>query len=55
MIEEKAVPGADEDTATISVAAAQNALLRAKINPREIGAIYVGSESHPYAVSRPQQ
>ncbi|VVB61369.1 Hydroxymethylglutaryl-CoA synthase [uncultured archaeon] len=50
MIEEKAVPGIDEDTATISVAATQNALLRAKINPREIGAIYVGSESHPYAV-----
>ncbi len=50
MIEEKAVPGLDEDTATISVAAAQNALLRAKIKANEIGAIYVGSESHPYAV-----
>ncbi len=50
MIDEKAVPGLDEDTATISVAAAENALLRAKINPHDIGAIYVGSESHPYAV-----
>jgi hydroxymethylglutaryl-CoA synthase len=47
---EKSVPGKDEDTVTISVAAARNALKRASINPRDIGAIYVGSESHPYAV-----
>src|SRR3989344_5533940 len=50
MITEKSVPGKDEDTATISVQAARNALARAKINPEKIGAIYVGSESHPYAV-----
>ena len=49
-IKEKSVPGKDEDTATISVEAARNALARALINPGEIGAIYVGSESHPYAV-----
>ena len=49
-IREKSVPGKDEDTATISVEAARNALARALINPKEIGAIYVGSESHPYAV-----
>ncbi|MFH1127744.1 MAG: hydroxymethylglutaryl-CoA synthase [archaeon] len=49
-IDEKAVPNHDEDTATISVHAALNALRRAKIDPKEIGAIYVGSESHPYAV-----
>jgi hydroxymethylglutaryl-CoA synthase len=30
--------------------AARNALARAGISPRDIGAIYVGSESHPYAV-----
>lgn len=47
---EKSVPGKDEDTATISVAAAKNALARAGINKKEIGAVYVGSESHPYAV-----
>ncbi len=49
-ISEKAVPAPDEDTATISVAAARNALLRAEIDPQDIGAVYVGSESHPYAV-----
>jgi hydroxymethylglutaryl-CoA synthase len=47
---EKTVPGQDEDTITISVAAAKNALQRAKINLQEIGAVYIGSESHPYAV-----
>jgi len=47
---EKSVPGIDEDTATISVESARNALKHARINPKDIGAIYVGSESHPYAV-----
>lgn len=47
---EKSVPSLDQDVATISVEAARSALLRCKINPQEIGAIYVGSESHPYAV-----
>ncbi len=47
---EKTVPGQDEDTITISVAAAKNALSRAQINPKDIGAVYIGSESHPYAV-----
>ncbi len=50
MLEEKTVPGLDEDTITISVAAAKHAVLRAGINPQEIGAVYIGSESHPYAV-----
>ena len=47
---EKTVPGQDEDTITISVEAAKNALRRAQIDPKEIGAVYIGSESHPYAV-----
>ncbi len=47
---EKSVPGPDEDVATISVEAARNAVKYARIDPRDIGAIYVGSESHPYAV-----
>lgn len=49
-ITEKAVPGPDEDTMTISLEAARNALARAQINPQDIGAVWVGSESHPYAV-----
>ncbi|MFH0862915.1 MAG: hydroxymethylglutaryl-CoA synthase [Candidatus Altiarchaeota archaeon] len=47
---EKSVPGLDEDTITISVEAARNALAHAKIDPRDIEAVFVGSESHPYAV-----
>ncbi len=47
---EKSVPGKDEDTITIACHAARNALARANINPKDIGAIYIGSESHPYAV-----
>jgi len=50
MLEEKSVPSPDEDTITLSVEAARNALKRAMIDPQEIGAVYVGSESHPYAV-----
>ncbi len=50
IVEEKAVPDMDEDTVTISVEAARNALLRAGIDPTRIGSVYVGSESHPYAV-----
>ncbi|HLH85436.1 MAG TPA: hydroxymethylglutaryl-CoA synthase [Thermoplasmataceae archaeon] len=46
----KSVPAPDEDVATISVEAARNALARKSIDPKKIGAIYVGSESHPYAV-----
>ena len=47
---EKSVPSIDEDTATISVEAARRAVKSSKIDAKEIGAIYVGSESHPYAV-----
>jgi len=50
LVEEKSVPAMDEDTITISVEAARNALLRAGIDPIKIGALYIGSESHPYAV-----
>ena len=49
-VKEKAVPGLDEDTATMSVEAARNALARAQIDPQQIAAVWVGSESHPYAV-----
>ena len=50
LLYEKTVPGLDEDTITISVQAAKYALQRASINPADIGAVYIGSESHPYAV-----
>lgn len=47
---EKSVPDIDEDAATLAVEAARIALKRAQINPQEIDAVFVGSESHPYAV-----
>ena len=50
LLEEKTVPALDEDTITISVQAARYALQRAGIAPGDIGAVYIGSESHPYAV-----
>jgi len=50
LVEEKSVPDKDEDTVTISVEAGKNALARAGIDPRLVGALYIGSESHPYAV-----
>jgi len=50
LLKEKSVPTPDQDTITMSVEAAKNALRRAQIDPSEIGAVYVGSESHPYAV-----
>ncbi|NDJ62665.1 MAG: hydroxymethylglutaryl-CoA synthase [Chloroflexi bacterium] len=47
---EKAVAGPDEDVTTMSIEAARNALARAGIDPRALRAVWVGSESHPYAV-----
>lgn len=49
-VNEKAVAGLDEDVTTMSIEAARNAVARAGIDPRLIRAIWVGSESHPYAV-----
>ncbi len=49
-IEEKSVVAMDEDTVTIAVESAKYAVKRAGINPQEIGAVYVGTESKPYAV-----
>jgi hydroxymethylglutaryl-CoA synthase len=50
MLEEKSVPSPDQDTITMSVEAGKIALKRAGVDGRDIGAVYIGSESHPYAV-----
>jgi len=49
-VESKSVPDDDEDTATISVEATRRALGSGPVGGDEVGAVYVGSESHPYAV-----
>jgi len=50
-ITEKAVPALDEDVVTISIEVARNTLARAReVDPALIRAVWVGSESHPYAV-----
>jgi hydroxymethylglutaryl-CoA synthase len=49
-VQEKAVAGNDEDVITMSIEAARNALACAQIDPQDIRAVWVGSESHPYAV-----
>jgi len=47
---EKAVASFDEDAITLSIEAAYRALINGQIGPSNIGAITIGSESHPYAV-----
>lgn len=49
-IQEKSVPGPDEDAVTIGIEAARNALKRGGISPKDIAAVWAGSESKPYAV-----
>lgn len=49
-LEEKAVAAIDEDACTLAVGAARKAIEDFGIAAQEIGALYVGSESHPYAV-----
>ncbi|RLE85290.1 MAG: hydroxymethylglutaryl-CoA synthase [Thermoprotei archaeon] len=49
-INEKSVPGIDEDSLTMAVEAGMNALKRAALKAEDIGAVLVGSESPPYAV-----
>jgi len=51
MLYEKSVPAPDQDVISMSVEASRRALNRSGgVDPKEIGAIYIGSESHPYAV-----
>lgn len=53
---QKTVPALDEDTATIATQAALNAFSNLELTARQeiharIGSLWVGSESHPYAVN----
>ncbi|MCA9894089.1 MAG: hydroxymethylglutaryl-CoA synthase, partial [Anaerolineae bacterium] len=49
-VKEKAVAGLDEDVITMAIEAGRNAVARSLVSPTEIRAVWVGSESHPYAV-----
>lgn len=49
-VREKSVPGPDEDVVTMAIEAARTALGRAQLDPEAIGAVWVGTESKPYAV-----
>ncbi len=49
-VKSKAVAGPDEDVTTMSIEAARNALARSGIDPLALRAVWIGSESHPYAV-----
>jgi hydroxymethylglutaryl-CoA synthase len=49
-IEEKSVAGLDEDVVTMSIEAARTALTRSALDRRSVGAVWVGTESKPYAV-----
>lgn len=49
-VEEKTVPAEGEDSFTMAFEAGKQAIEIAGIQSSEISAVYVGSESHPYAV-----
>ncbi len=49
-VAEKSVPNHDEDVVTMAIEAARTALDRARLNGDSVGAVWVGTESKPYAV-----
>ena len=49
-VKQKAVASKDEDVVSLGVEAAKRGILRSGIDVKEIGAVLVGSESHPYSV-----
>jgi hydroxymethylglutaryl-CoA synthase len=50
-VTEKSVPAGDEDAVTIALEAALRSLATSQCKPTQIEALFVGSESHPYAVN----
>jgi hydroxymethylglutaryl-CoA synthase len=50
-IAEKAVASLDEDSLTMAYESSSSALKNSSVKPGDIGAVFVGSESHPYAVN----
>lgn len=50
-IDEKVVPATDEDAVTIALEAAQQSMATFSGTPEDINVLFVGSESHPYAVN----
>ncbi|MBI4097498.1 MAG: hydroxymethylglutaryl-CoA synthase [Candidatus Levybacteria bacterium] len=50
-VSEKSVPAIDEDAITIGIEAGRRAIEMSGVGPKEIGCVYFGSESHPYAVN----
>jgi hydroxymethylglutaryl-CoA synthase len=47
---ERSIPFIDEDSVTAAVEAGKLALIQSGVNNSEVGKVYVGSESNPYAV-----
>jgi hydroxymethylglutaryl-CoA synthase len=50
-LSEKSVPSIDEDAVTVAIESARQCFWNISITPDDIEAIFVGSESHPYAVN----
>lgn len=50
-VKEKAVPALDEDAVTLALEAANRSLAAFPAQASDIGVLFVGSESHPYAVN----
>jgi hydroxymethylglutaryl-CoA synthase len=50
-VQEKSVPAVDEDAVTIALESSLAAFASAYCKPNDIEALFVGSESHPYAVN----
>ncbi len=48
---DKSVPGVDEDAVTIAIEAARSCLSVFHEDPTDVDVLFVGSESHPYAVN----
>jgi len=49
-VRQKSAPSIDEDTVTMAIEAARNALQRCDVSAQQIRAVWVGTESKPYAV-----